>query len=67
MAAELLPLIAELLARGVREGLKVKVTDEREGVLLEVEQEGLRWLVGEDGTVTCDECGWLADACSCED
>lgn len=58
MASELLPLLAPLLARAAQEGLKVKVSDEREGVLIEAEQEGIAWLVGEDGTVYCDECGW---------
>lgn len=73
MAGDLISLLAPLLAQAAREGLKVKLGDEREGVLLEVEQEGLVWLVGEDGTVYCDDCGWVVldtngarQGCSCE-
>jgi len=80
MAGELLPIVAELLRRGLSAGLKVTTSDEREGVLLEVEQEGLAWLVGEDGTVYCERCGYtpvtrpenwatpgsVPDACECD-
>lgn len=61
MASELIGLLAPLLARAAREGLKVTVSDEREGALIEVEQHGTAWLVGEEGTVYCDECGYKSD------
>jgi len=66
MAAELLPLIVSLLGKAAAEGLKVKVSDEREGVLVECEQEGVAWLVGEDGTIYCNACGYLAESCECD-
>lgn len=71
MSGELMPLLVALLARAMKEGLKLTsvpslTTDEREGILVECEQEGLAWLVGEDGTVYCDACGYVPDECRCD-
>jgi hypothetical protein len=65
MAAEFLPLLVEMLARAAKEGIKVKVSDEHEGVLIEADQEGLRWLVDPEGTILCDDCGFQVEGCEC--